>query len=91
MCLVSKNNCQDYKTSHFLVFAILLLYILSTFGLYYDWAYVILTFITAGESSWTEFNAIPKVSTLLTQGIVAALSTGLADATLVWDLIVGFA
>ncbi len=91
MCLASRNNYQDYGRPHFLVFTILLLYVLTTVGICCSWVDDIFTFITAGESFWTAFNVIPKASTLLTGGIVAALTTGLADATLVWDLIVGFA
>ncbi len=92
MCLASRSNYQDYKTSHFLVFTILLLYILTTVSVYYTWVDAILILFTAGESFWTAYyNGVSKASTILTLGIVAALSTGLADATLARDLILVFA
>ncbi|PBK62480.1 hypothetical protein ARMSODRAFT_1061455 [Armillaria solidipes] len=86
----SRNNYQDYRRPHFLGFTILLLYILSTVGVYCEWVDAILTFITAGESFWTAYNATPTTSTRLTEGIVACLSTNLADATLARDLIIVF-
>ncbi len=90
MCLASRNNYQDYKRPHFLVFTTLLLYILTTVGVYCAWVEAILIFITAGKSFWTEYNVTPKVSTLLAEEIAAILSTVLADATLAWDLICVF-
>ncbi len=87
MCLASRNNFQDYRRPHFLVFTILLLYIVATVGLYCEWADAYLAFITNGENFWTAYNSIPHLSILLTVGIVAILSTVLADATLAWDLI----
>ncbi len=83
MCLASRKNYKDYKMPHFLVFAILLLYILSTVAIYCTWVDAILIFITAGKNCWTEYNVPAKVSTLLAQDIAAILSTVLADATLV--------
>ncbi len=87
MCPASRNNLQDYRRPHFLVFTILVLYIVATVGLYCEWADVSLTFITDGESFWTACNSTPSPSMLLTIGIVAILSTVLADATLACDLI----
>ncbi|PBK90490.1 hypothetical protein ARMGADRAFT_1111858 [Armillaria gallica] len=82
--VASRNNYQDYKRPHFLVFTTLLLYILTTVGVYCAWVEAILIFITAGKSFWTEYNVTPKVSTLLAEEIAAILSTVLADATLIW-------
>ncbi len=61
-----------------------------TVGVYCTWVDAILTFITAGESFWTAYKVVPKASTLLLTGIVAMLSTGLADGTLAWNLIFVF-
>ncbi|KAK0433242.1 hypothetical protein EV421DRAFT_1741691 [Armillaria borealis] len=80
----SRNNSQDYRRPHFLVFTILLLYIVSIVSFYCEWAELILSIITDGKSLWTESNSSPSASTLLTLGISAILSTVLADATLIW-------
>ncbi|PBK62469.1 hypothetical protein ARMSODRAFT_1024882 [Armillaria solidipes] len=89
--VASRNNYQDHRRSHILVFTILILYILATVDFCCVWANVILTFITDGESFWTAYSAIPKTWMLLEQGINALLSTVLADATLAWDLTFVFA
>ncbi len=92
MCLALRNNSQDYRRPHFLVFTILLLYVLTTVNICHSWVDDIFTFITAGESFWTEYRVTPSASMLLlTRGVGAALSTGLADATLARDLILVFA
>ncbi|SJL13967.1 uncharacterized protein ARMOST_17419 [Armillaria ostoyae] len=89
--VASRNNYQDHRRLHILVFIILILYILATIGFRFVWAASILTFITDGESFWTAYSAIPKTSTILEQGINGILSMVLADATLAWDLIFVFA
>ncbi|PBK59204.1 hypothetical protein ARMSODRAFT_1027623 [Armillaria solidipes] len=83
--VASRNYDQNYRRPHFLVFIIILLYILATFGLYYEWAGDISVFITNGTNFWigyTSSSLSPPI--LLTEGISAILSTNLADATLIW-------
>ncbi|KAK0209548.1 hypothetical protein IW262DRAFT_512588 [Armillaria fumosa] len=82
--VVSRNNQQGYRRPHFLVLIILLLYILATFGIYYNWVVDILTFITNGKDFWLGYTSTPSRPILLTTNIVAILSSNLADATLIW-------
>ncbi|PBK62478.1 hypothetical protein ARMSODRAFT_1061454 [Armillaria solidipes] len=62
--VASRKNCQNDRRSHFLVVIILLLYLLSGFNLYTEWAEGILNFITNGESFWVAY-------TFICRGIVA--------------------
>ncbi len=83
-CLASRNNCQNSRKSHLLVFIILLLYLLRAYDFYCEWEQDLLYFITPNENtSWEAFesNNLPTPVTLTT-GIGAILSTVLADATL---------
>ncbi|KAK0481137.1 hypothetical protein EDD18DRAFT_1363230 [Armillaria luteobubalina] len=82
--VVSRNNFRNDRRSHILVLVILILYILATVGFSYEWADVGLTFITDGESFWTAYNATPSISMELSTGIMAILSTVVADTTLIW-------
>ncbi|KAK0433260.1 hypothetical protein EV421DRAFT_1441328 [Armillaria borealis] len=82
--VASRNKCQDYRRPHFLVFTILLLYIVSTVGICYQWSGIDLMFIAEGGSFWTSYSFVPDTSALAIVGIVALLSTVLADATLIW-------
>ncbi|KAK0209537.1 hypothetical protein IW262DRAFT_1498350 [Armillaria fumosa] len=81
--VASRNSFRDHRR-HILVLTILILYILATVGLYCGWANVNLSLITDGENFWTAYNATPSTSMELTIGIIAILSTVVADATLIW-------
>ncbi len=48
------------------------------------------TTIPNGKGFWTAFEYTPGTPILLTLGIVAILSTILADATLAWNFIIAF-
>ncbi|KAK0433267.1 hypothetical protein EV421DRAFT_1441565 [Armillaria borealis] len=83
--VASRNSIQSPGRPHFLILVILLLYIFETFSLYYGWALEIAyTTLPNGESFWTAFEYTPGTPIFLTLGIVAILSTILADATLIW-------
>ncbi|SJL13957.1 uncharacterized protein ARMOST_17409 [Armillaria ostoyae] len=90
--VASRKNYQNDRRSHFLVVVILVLYLLSGFNLYNEWAEGILNFITNGESFWVAFT-YSNLSTpiVCTDGIDAILSTLLADATLARGSIFVFA
>ncbi|KAK0222646.1 hypothetical protein EDD85DRAFT_796178 [Armillaria nabsnona] len=77
----SKRKTQNNR--HFLVL-ILLLYLLATVGLYYDWTIVCSMFIKNDKTFWTAYEFSPGAPITLTGGIDAILSTFLADATLIW-------
>ncbi|KAK0468876.1 hypothetical protein IW261DRAFT_1612733 [Armillaria novae-zelandiae] len=81
--VASKNDFRDHKRQ-ILVLTILILYILATVGLMCQWTNVNLSFLTDGESFWTAFSATPSTSMELTIGIIAIVSTVVADATLIW-------
>ncbi|PBK90545.1 hypothetical protein ARMGADRAFT_1082801 [Armillaria gallica] len=85
--VVSRNNCQDYRRPHFLVFIILVLYLTAAFNLYGEWVLNILYFTTPKwKYSWEAAEPIPDNSTpvILTRDVIAILSTVLADAALIW-------
>ncbi|KAK0221132.1 hypothetical protein EDD85DRAFT_796529 [Armillaria nabsnona] len=63
---------------------ILLLYLLVTVGLYYEWTIVCSMFIRNDKTFWTAYEFSPGAPITLTGGIDAVLSTFLADATLIW-------
>ncbi|PBK62444.1 hypothetical protein ARMSODRAFT_980714 [Armillaria solidipes] len=87
----SRNNFQSPGRPRFLIFIILLLYLLAIFTLYNGWAVEIAhTTIPNGRSFWTASKYIPGTPILWTSGIVAILSTILADATLAWNSIFVF-
>ena len=70
-----------------MVAVILLLYLLTALGLYYDWAPCIATFTTlAWKSVWETINLIDTPTPVrFSAGVSATLSTVLADSTLAWD------
>ncbi|KAK0221181.1 hypothetical protein EDD85DRAFT_862147 [Armillaria nabsnona] len=82
--IASRNISQNYRTPHFLVVIILLLYFLTTCSLYHDWAATISCLISPQrKGSWEIYQSgHPSTSILLALGIDAILSTVLADATL---------
>ncbi len=72
---------------HFLIVIILLLYLLTVFNLYYEWAMVNSYFGVTGESFAEAFQSYHiGIPILLTIGIDAILSAVLADAALAWNL-----
>ncbi|PBK90569.1 hypothetical protein ARMGADRAFT_1166899 [Armillaria gallica] len=79
--IASKRKTQNNR--HLLVL-ILLLYLLATVGLYYDWTIVCSIFIKNDKTFWTAYEFSPGAPITLTGGIDAILSTLLADATLIW-------
>ncbi|KAK0468889.1 hypothetical protein IW261DRAFT_1573349 [Armillaria novae-zelandiae] len=81
--VASRNDFRDLRRQ-ILVLTILILYILTTIGLYCQWANANLSFLTDGENFWTAFSATPSTSMELTIGIIAIVSTVVADATLIW-------
>ncbi|SJL13997.1 uncharacterized protein ARMOST_17449 [Armillaria ostoyae] len=86
--VASRNRIQSPGRPRFLILVILLLYIFETSGLYEAWALEIAyTTLPNGKSFWTAFEYTPGTPMPLTFGIVAILSTILADATLAWNLI----
>ncbi|PBK90390.1 hypothetical protein ARMGADRAFT_1082671 [Armillaria gallica] len=82
--VASRNSDQTYRKPHFLVFIILLLHILTAGGLYYEWAGDVSIFITHGTNFWIGYISTSGPPMLLAGGIIAILSTNLADATLIW-------
>ncbi|KAK0196271.1 hypothetical protein F5146DRAFT_1133765 [Armillaria mellea] len=88
-CQASRNKHENNRRPHFLVVIILLLYLLTAFGLYDDWAPCIAIFTTlAWKSVWETDNLINSPTPVrFASGVSATLSTVLADASLAWDLI----
>ncbi|PBK90554.1 hypothetical protein ARMGADRAFT_1111903 [Armillaria gallica] len=83
--VASRNNSQNYRLPHFLIVIILLLYLLTVFNLYYEWAMVNSYFGVTGESFAEAFQSYHiGIPILLTIGIDAILSAVLADAALIW-------
>ncbi|PBK62422.1 hypothetical protein ARMSODRAFT_604793 [Armillaria solidipes] len=85
--VVSKKNRGTFKGSRWLPSVVLLLYLLATVGFAFNWAAVTKIYITNGQSSQMAYEAYvdpfsPPIYVL--EGILAALSTILADATLIW-------
>ncbi|KAK0196255.1 hypothetical protein F5146DRAFT_1118733 [Armillaria mellea] len=56
----SRHNCQNDRRSHYLVVVIVILYLLSGFNLYSEWAEGILNFITNGKNFWFEYTFISR-------------------------------
>ncbi|PBK90431.1 hypothetical protein ARMGADRAFT_1064533 [Armillaria gallica] len=82
----SRIISENYRTPHFLVVIILILYFLATFSLYENWTRAI-SYLIAPHStgSWEIYlSGHPSTSILLALGIDAILSAVLADATLIW-------
>ncbi|KAK0471637.1 hypothetical protein IW261DRAFT_1511586 [Armillaria novae-zelandiae] len=79
--IASGKRTQNNR--HLLVL-ILLLYLLATVGLYYDWTIVCSKFIQHNTTFWTAYDFNIDAPITLTGGIDAILSTFLADATLIW-------
>ncbi|KAK0481127.1 hypothetical protein EDD18DRAFT_1203869 [Armillaria luteobubalina] len=76
---------KDTRNNRHLLALILLLYLLATVGLYYDWTIVCSTFIKHNTTFWTAYEfSNPSNPISLTGGIDSILSTFLADATLIW-------
>ncbi|KAK0446942.1 uncharacterized protein EV420DRAFT_882192 [Desarmillaria tabescens] len=85
-CVVSGKNRQNSRGPHFFIITVLLLYAMATFSLFYDWMSVSRSFITHGQNFWTTYEAsvYGSMPMDLTENINAALSTLLADTTLIW-------
>ncbi len=92
--LASRKHSQGYRRPHFLVFIILILYLMLAFNLYATWVMDTIYFTTSKwVSFWDAVNSGPQNSAPVgvAMEIIAILSTVLADATLVWNLILVFA
>ncbi|PBK62438.1 hypothetical protein ARMSODRAFT_605449 [Armillaria solidipes] len=86
--VASRKSPQNNRRRYFLELTILLLYLLGTFSLCYEWITNASIFITNGKNLWTVYESsislTPSPILVLTAGIDATLSTILADVTLIW-------
>ncbi|KAG7445314.1 uncharacterized protein BT62DRAFT_189639 [Guyanagaster necrorhizus] len=84
--LVSRKNCGNSRRPRFFIVIILLLYAMATFILFFNWMRCSQYFIAHGQNFWTTYDAYTHESMPmnLIENINAALSTLLADTTLIW-------
>ncbi|PBK67617.1 hypothetical protein ARMSODRAFT_1086114 [Armillaria solidipes] len=70
----------------FMVAAMLLLFIVTTISVGFHWSYIISAFIDNSQSFWSRFSVLedPQNGILLGMGITGAISTIVADSTMIW-------
>ncbi|SJK98327.1 uncharacterized protein ARMOST_01592 [Armillaria ostoyae] len=70
----------------FVVTAMVLLFIATTISVGFQWSYIISAFIDNSQSFWSRFSVLedPQHGMLLGMDITGAISTILADSTMIW-------